>query len=52
VGATRFQFQPAEVKEKLLPMNLTIIMTDKPSESFAAIFTSNKFPGGPVLVGR
>eukprot|EP00597_Dinobryon_sp_UTEXLB2267_P000319 CAMPEP_0170073366 /NCGR_PEP_ID=MMETSP0019_2-20121128/10806_1 /TAXON_ID=98059 /ORGANISM="Dinobryon sp., Strain UTEXLB2267" /LENGTH=413 /DNA_ID=CAMNT_0010282869 /DNA_START=258 /DNA_END=1499 /DNA_ORIENTATION=+ len=27
-------------------------MTDKPSESFAAIFTSNKFPGGPVLVGR
>jgi glutamate N-acetyltransferase/amino-acid N-acetyltransferase len=52
VGTTRFKFEPAEVKNKLLPMNLTLIVTDTPSTSFAAVFTSNKFPGGPVLVGR
>ena len=33
-------------------MNLTVIMTEKPSSSFAAMFTSNEFPGGPILVGR
>lgn len=51
VGAARFSFTPFEV-EKTLPMNLTIIMADKPSDSFAAMFTSNKFPGGPIIVGR
>jgi glutamate N-acetyltransferase/amino-acid N-acetyltransferase len=44
-------FSPMEVN-KQLPMNLTIIKLDQPTESFAAMFTSNKFPGGPVLVGK
>eukprot|EP01035_Chromulina_nebulosa_P036971 gene36971-49883_t len=49
---TRFFFQPAEVQNKVLPMNLTLILVDEPTDSFAAAFTSNKFPGGPVLVGK
>ena len=49
---TRFFFQPAEVQNKVLPMNLTLIVVDEPTDSFAAAFTSNKFPGGPVLVGK
>jgi glutamate N-acetyltransferase/amino-acid N-acetyltransferase len=52
VGATTFTFQPFEVANKDLLMNLTIIKTDVPTDSFAAMFTSNKFPGGPVLVGK
>lgn len=51
VGATRFMFSPMEVN-KQLPMNLTIIKLDQPTDSFAAMFTSNKFPGGPVVVGK
>ena len=52
IGATRFNFEPIEVKNKILPMNLTLISLDKPSTAFAAQFTSNLFPGGPVLVGK
>eukprot|EP01041_Mallomonas_annulata_P003017 gene3017-5911_t len=51
VGTTRFNFQPVEVV-KTLPMNLTLVKTDNPTTSFAAVFTSNLFPGGPVIVGR
>lgn len=51
VGAARFSFKPFEV-DKTLPMNLTLITTDEPTDSFAAMFTSNKFPGGPIIVGR
>lgn len=52
VGATRFSFEPIEVKNKLLPMNMTLIHLDQPTDSFAAMFTSNAFPGGPILVGK
>jgi len=51
VGNARFPFKPYEV-DKVLPMNLTLIMTDKPTSSFAAMFTSNEFPGGPIYIGR
>jgi hypothetical protein len=51
VGNSRFNFKPFEV-EKTLPMNVTIIMADKPTTSFAAMFTSNQFPGGPIIVGK
>ena len=37
---------------KTLPMNVTLITLDKPTKTFAAMFTSNQFPGGPILVGR
>lgn len=51
VGSARFPFRPFEV-DKELPMNLTVILADKPSSTFAAMFTSNQFPGGPILVGK
>lgn len=51
VGATRFYFQPQEV-DKQLPMNLTLIIADEPTDSFAAMFTQNAFPGGPIYVGK
>jgi glutamate N-acetyltransferase / amino-acid N-acetyltransferase len=35
-----------------LPMNLSLILLDKPSRDFAAVFTRNRFPGAPVLIGR
>lgn len=38
--------------EKPLPMNLSLIMLDRPTEKFAGIFTSNKCPGAPVIIGR
>jgi len=33
-------------------MTLTLISLDEPTEMYAAVFTSNAFPGAPVLVGR
>lgn len=51
VGATRFHFT-SPVSNQVLPMNMTIIMSSQPSSSFAAMFTSNLFPGAPVLVGK
>lgn len=51
VGAIRFPFQPLEV-QKQLPMNLSMILLDESTTSYAAAFTSNQFPGGPILVGK
>lgn len=48
VGTSRFQFKPFEVN-KLLPMNLTLIVTDEPTDSFAACLTSNSFPVSSTL---
>lgn len=33
-------------------MNMTAIVLDEPSPSFAAVFTRNAFPGAPVRIGR
>ena len=33
-------------------MNLALILLDEPSPDFAAVFTRNRFPGAPVLIGR
>lgn len=50
--ATRsFGFTPVECA-KNVSMTLTLIELEKESASFAALFTRNKFPGAPVLVGR
>jgi glutamate N-acetyltransferase/amino-acid N-acetyltransferase len=51
VGSTRFGFVPAEV-HKPSAMTLTLIALDQPTDSFAAMFTRNAFPGAPVIVGR
>ena len=52
VGLTDFKFSPVEVAAKILPMRLTVITLDSPSTAFAALFTSNKCPGAPVIVGK
>lgn len=51
VGCVRFDFQPVEV-EKPAKMTVTMIALDEASDSFAAMFTKNAFPGAPVIVGR
>lgn len=36
-----------------LPIKATVIhLTEAPTDNWAAVFTSNKFPGAPVIVGR
>lgn len=51
VGTTRFEFIPFEV-HKPAKMTLTLIALDKPTSSFAAMYTKNAFPGAPVIIGR
>ena len=51
VGTTRFEFIPAEV-HKPAKMTLTLITLDRPTPSFAAMYTRNAFPGAPVIIGR
>lgn len=51
VGSTRITFKPYEV-DKILPMNVTLIVTDKPTDVFASLLTSNTFPGGPIYIDR
>ena len=43
VGATRFGFVPAEV-HKPAAMTLTLVALERPTDSFAAMFTRNAFP--------
>jgi len=50
-GTARFDFVPVEV-HKPSTMTLTLIALDAPTDSFAAVFTKNAFPGAPVIVGR
>jgi len=53
VGTASLKFFPEErpVKDPL-PMNLTLILADRPTRSFGARFTRNQFPGSPVVIGR
>jgi glutamate N-acetyltransferase/amino-acid N-acetyltransferase len=52
-ACTSLEFIPAEKpdagKQK---MNLALIRLDNPTDSFAGVFTKNKFPGWPVVIGR
>ncbi len=46
-------FMPEERQvDKALPMNLSMIMLEEATEVFAAVFTRNKCPGAPVVIGR
>ena len=51
VGTTRFDFMPKEAP-KPAKMTLTLIVLDRPTVDFAALFTKNAFPGAPILIGR
>lgn len=52
VGTTGFGFRPEEKPDMNAKMNLTLIALEQPTESFAAVFTRNAFPGAPVIVGK
>lgn len=52
VGTHGFTFSPAELPAKTAKMTLTLIALERPTRSFAAMFTTNAFPGAPVVVGR
>lgn len=50
-GAASLEFVPFEV-DRPARMKLALLALDRPTASFAAVFTRNAFPGAPVLVGR
>lgn len=50
-GTATLEFVPVEVP-KPSKMKVTVVALDRPTASFAAVFTKNAFPGAPVLVGR
>lgn len=53
-GSANGEFIPVEAPAMgSLPIKGTVIyVTDGPSDNWAAVFTKNKFPGSPILVGR
>lgn len=53
VGLGGLKFIPEEAQEMgELPMKLTVVCLDEPTSAYAAVFTSNAFPGAPVRVGK
>ena len=52
-AAQGIRFFPGErATGEPLPMNLSLILLDKETADFGAVFTRNRFPGAPVLIGR
>ena len=53
IGVTSLEFTPVERRNGPgAAMNMTALILDEPTESFAAVFTRNAFPGYPVRIGR
>jgi glutamate N-acetyltransferase/amino-acid N-acetyltransferase len=53
VSTASVDFVPREIPAKTsYTMNLGLISLDRPSDSFAAVFTRNSFPGAPVIIGK
>lgn len=52
-GKASLSFLPKERSvENPYAMNLSLILLDDPTPSFAGVFTRNSFPGHPVVIGR
>ncbi len=52
-AAVSLRFFPRERRvSEPLPMNLSLILLDRETSDFGAMFTRNKFPGSAVLIGR
>lgn len=52
-GTASGTFIPVEAPAMgALPIKGTVIALDEPTDSWAAVFTKNKFPGSPIKVGR
>ena len=53
VATASLAFRPAEREvARPLPMNLSLIVLERETAEFAAVYTSNRFPGAPVAIGR
>lgn len=50
-ATARFDFTPVEAP-KPSKMTVTLLALEKPTDSFAAVFTKNAVPGAPVIIGR
>ena len=51
VGVSKLTFNPIEEPGRTnLPMRLTLLLLDEPSNVWASMFTSNAFPGSPIKV--
>jgi glutamate N-acetyltransferase / amino-acid N-acetyltransferase len=53
VATSRIAFTPRE-RPTLEPyrMNISLLFADEPTSSFAGVFTTNAFPGAPVILAR
>ena len=52
-AVTSLRFIPRErATADGLPMNLSLILLDRETPDFGAVFTRNQFPGAPVRIGR
>lgn len=52
-GCTGLTFSPVELgNDQKMAMNLSLLLLDEPTETFAGTFTRNLFPGAPVLLCR
>ena len=52
-GSVQLAFSPAELGNgQRMAMNLSLMLLDEATESFAGTFTRNLFPGAPVLLCR
>jgi glutamate N-acetyltransferase/amino-acid N-acetyltransferase len=52
-STTSFRFFPFEKPvEEPLPMNMSLVLADEATASFGAVFTRNRFPGAPVIIGK
>jgi glutamate N-acetyltransferase/amino-acid N-acetyltransferase len=53
VATAPISFRPVEREvADPLAMNLSLILLDRETPEFAAVYTANRFPGAPVLIGR
>ncbi len=52
-ATAELDFLPKEIPvKKPYRMSLALLTLDRPSPSFAAVFTRNSFPGAPVIIGK
>lgn len=53
VGTETIYFVPKELPgSDPMKMDLSLVAMEEPTSSFAAVFTKNKFPGYPVIIGK
>jgi len=53
VSTASIAFRPVEREvPRPLAMNLSLILADRQTSEFAAVYTANRFPGAPVVLGR